>query len=205
MANGANDALVAALVARRTLETPHIIAAFARVDRGHFVPPSSKSAAYEDRPLPLAVGSTISQPTTVAIMLELLQPVGGDQVLDVGAGSGWTTALLAACVGPDGFVTGTEILPELVTTGQRRLTEFGITNATIKMATDIPGSADLSFDKILVSAAVPNVPNALLAQLAVGGTMVIPVGTSLQKIRRVTNERLETEVREGFLFVPLRV
>jgi protein-L-isoaspartate(D-aspartate) O-methyltransferase len=199
-----HDALVAQLVASQALVTPRIIDAFRAVDRADFVPPESSAQAYEDWPLRLAAGATISQPTTVAVMFELLQPGEGDTILDVGSGSGWTSALLAACVGPTGFVTGTEIIPELVEVGQQHLAKSHVTNAVIRLAEDQPGIPGKHFERILVSAAAREIPTVLLEQLVPGGTMVIPVQTSLQKITWISRDDIRTATFPGFFFVPLR-
>ncbi len=199
-----NDVLIARMIENKALKTPRLLEAFRKMDRGDFVPAASKADAYADRPLPLAVGATISQPTVVAIMLELLQPGQGDTILDIGSGSGWTTALLSACVGSGGSVTGTEIIPDLVAVGRENLARFGITNAAILPADDQLGLPGKLFNRILVSAAAREIPDGLVRQLTIGGTMVIPVGTSLHKVTRVSAENIQTEAREGFVFVPLR-
>jgi len=101
-------------VSNKTLQTPALIEAFQHVDRRDFVAPDYVDQAYLDRPLPIGHAQTISQPTTVAMMLELLQPQAGQEILDIGSGSGWTTALLGHVVGKDGSVLGLELLPKLV-------------------------------------------------------------------------------------------
>ena len=197
-----NETMVATLMATRTLITANIIRAFRNVDRSAFVPTDRKEVAYEDRPLRLAVGATISQPSTVAIMIELLQPIEHDRVLDIGSGSGWTTALLAECVGPEGSVIGTEIATALVAVGQRNVAS--IKHAAIIPATAQPGIPGEQFNKILVSAAVQAIPDTLIQQLRVGGTMVIPVRNALHKVVRVSEDDLHTTAYPGFIFVPLR-
>ena len=154
--------------------------------------------AYGDYPLPIGHGQTISQPYTVAYMLELLQPERGDRVLDVGSGSGWTAALLASIVGPDGRVWGTEIIPELVEFGRANLAKYNFKNATIERAAGLGLPEHAPYDKILVSAAADDVPDSLLDQLAPGGIMVIPIKTSVWKITHT-----EREEHPGFAFVPL--
>lgn len=171
--------LVRYLVFSGALRTPAIIAAFKRVDRADFVPEEYRSEAYEDYPLPIGFGQTISQPTTVAFMIELLDPRPGHIVLDIGAGSGWTSAILASLVGNAGYVTGTEVLPELVTYGRKNLAKYPFLNVSIIQARQELGIARNRFDRILVSAGATRFPDELLDQLSPEGKMVIPVGDSL--------------------------
>lgn len=116
-----NLQLVEHLKQRGVLKTPALVEAFRAVDRRSFVPEEFFFNAYEDHPLPIGHGQTISQPWTVAFMLERLQPQPGNRVLDIGSGSGWTTALLAHVVGAEGFVQGLELIDALVELGQQNL------------------------------------------------------------------------------------
>src|SRR3989338_7282497 len=109
-----HDELILYLQTSGVLKTPALLRAFRAVDRGQFVPLEDRAVAYVDAPLPIGHGQTISQPSTVAFMLERLQPAEGMRILDVGCGSGWTTALLSAVVGASGVVIGTERIAELV-------------------------------------------------------------------------------------------
>lgn len=171
------------------ITTDKIMQAFKKIDRKDFVPEPLKDQAYEDVPLAIGHNQTISQPTTVAIMLELLQPEG--EILDIGAGSGYTTALLSTM----GNTIGTEIIPELTRMGQHNIKKY---NATI-IHTDTLGIPEKKFDRILVNAAADKFPEELMDQLKQGGIMVIPVKNTLWK---VTHEG--KEVLEGFSFVPLQ-
>ena len=175
-----------------------------QVDRADFVRPVDLPDAYENMALSIGYGQTISQPFTVAFMLEKLQPVEGDRVLDIGSGSGWTTALLAQIVGNGGQVTGLEIIPELVEFGRKNLQKYNFRNTSIKQAKNgvlgIPGK---KFDRILVSAAATTLPEELIQQLKPGGTLVVPVRNSIFKITKSPNGGISLEEFPGFVFVPL--
>ncbi len=179
-------------------------AAFAACPREGFLPPEQRPLAALDRPLPIGWGQTNSQPSTVANMLRLLEVAPGMRVLDVGAGSGWSTALLARLVGPQGQVHGVERVPALATWGADNLAATGQPWAGIAAAE--PGvlglPAQAPFDRILVSAEPDTLPQALLDQLADGGLMVIPVAGTLLRVRR---HGAETQLSEhgGYRFVPL--
>ncbi len=202
MEHGSMKELVDSIIGRGYLQTPRIIEAFYGIDRRAFMPEGFEADAYLDVPLPIGEGQTISQPSTVAIMLELLQPQEGDRVLDVGSGSGWSTALLAAiCV--RGTVEGIERVPALVRFGQRNLQKSGVENATIEQSGALLGKPGREYDRILVSAAAKEVPEALLEQLKPGGVMVLPVRDSIYKISKDGSGKISTEVFWGFRFVPL--
>ena len=128
-----NLALVEKLISDEALRTPRIIDAFKKIDRADFVEVQYKDEAYGDYPLPIGHEQTISQPSTVAFMLELLQPATGNKVLDVGSGSGWTAALLAQIVGPEGRVFGFELVPELVKFGSENLAKYNFPHAEIQV------------------------------------------------------------------------
>ncbi len=200
-----NKELVEYLIKKGVLQNPHLIEAFKKVDRKDFVLPKFYEEAYNDYPLPIGFNQTISQPTTVAFMLELLEPKKGDKVLDVGSGSGYTTALLAHAVDSFGKVYGVEIVPGLVKFGRQNLQKYNLKNAQILQAQkDIFGLPDKApFDKILVSASAEEVPKELINQLDFEGTMVIPVGHSIYKIYKDSEGKLSTQEYYGFTFVPL--
>lgn len=192
------------LIAQKTLKTKQIIDAFRKVDRKDFVLPEYREEAYGDYPLPIGYGQTISQPTTVAIMLELLSPKKGDRILDVGSGSGWTTALLAHIVGPEGKLWGVEIIPELVIFGQNNLSKYAFPWAKIVPAgkkLGLPNRAP--FDSILISASAKELPNELVLQLKNGGTIVIPILDTLYKVHKLLNGKVKIQSFPGFSFVPL--
>ena len=185
------------------LRNPLIADAFEKVDRKDFVPKEYASQAYEDYPLPLGYGQTISQPTTVAFMLELLDPKEGHRILDVGSGSGFTTALLASIVGPSGSVIGVEILPNLLAQSKNNIASYSLPNVSLVQAGKEFGlPAQEPYDRILVSAAAEHFPEKLIEQLTQGGILVIPVRESIYKITR-TKEGHTKESCPGYLFVPL--
>lgn len=202
--NTGAQALIQSLRHQGVLRTRKVVNAFEEVDRKKFVLPENEPYAYSDRPLPIGHAQTISQPYTVAFMLELLELKEGQRVLDVGSGSGWTTALLAHIVGEKGQVFGTETIPDLVTLGQEHLARTAYTNASIQQAGAVLGlPKEAPFDRILVSAAAKEVPRELLSQLKDGGIMVLPIGNYLSKVTKVVEDNVEEERHEGFIFVPL--
>ena len=198
------DELVEHLKQTGILKTKAIEKAFRSIDRADFVSMKYKTDPYGDFPLPIGQGQTISQPYTVAFMLELLAPTKGERVLDVGSGSGWTTALLAQIVGESGEVFGVETIPELVSFGSENLVKYVFACARIVRAGREIGLPDKGpFDKILVSAAAESIPTKLVQQLRMGGVMVIPVQSAICKITRVSEDKKDVERHEGFAFVPL--
>jgi len=187
----------------RVLTTPTLKEAFRAIDRKNFVPDDYAVEAYEDYPLPIGFEQTISQPTTVAFMLELLDIKGGESVLDVGSGSGWTTALLAFMVGPQGNVIGIERIPELVIFGDANLKKCGISNAEIMTPEKGFGKKGKLFDRILVSAEAEALPDELVEQLKPGGVMVIPVKDAIIKVVKESKGTVTRKEFPGFMFVPL--
>jgi protein-L-isoaspartate(D-aspartate) O-methyltransferase len=176
------------------------------VDRRGFLPEGLRGRADEDGPLPIGGGQTNSQPRTVRNMLDLLEVAEGMTVLDVGAGSGWTTALLAHLVGSAGRVIGVEIDPHLAAWGAENLASRGAPWAEIHPAE--PGvlgwPATGPYDRILVSADAPSVPQALVDQLADDGVMVLPVNDVMLRVRRGRRGDAVTTEHGLYRFVPLR-
>jgi protein-L-isoaspartate(D-aspartate) O-methyltransferase len=151
-------------------------AALAKVERHRLVPPAQASAAYRNHPLPIGAGQTISQPYIVALSTDLLNPQPSDVVLDVGTGSGYQAAVLAEIVRQ---VYSIEIIESLGKTAAERLAEMGYKNVEVRIGDGYAGWPEKApFDGIVVTAAAPRVPAALLEQLKTGGRMVIPVGGS---------------------------
>lgn len=178
-------------------------AAFAATPRRDFLPPAVRGRAAFDGPLDIGSGQTGSQPRTVDDMLRLLDVRPGQRVLDVGAGSGWTTALLAHLVGPAGSVLGVELEPDLVDLGADNVAATGRRWASVRLATPgVLGDPDgAPYDRVLVSAMADELPEALVAQLADDGVLVVPVaGTML----RVSNPGAVVTEHGRYRFVPLR-
>lgn len=182
-----------------------VAAAFAAVPRADFLPADERGRAHHDGPISLGHGSTNSQPRTVAAMLDLLDVRRGQRVLDVGAGSGWTTVLLAELTGPDGSVLGLELEPEVARFGADNVARAGRSWAQLETATaGVFGDPDRApYDRILVSADAGELPHDLVAQLADGGRMVVPVrGVMTVVVRRA--DHVETSHHGHYSFVPLR-
>jgi protein-L-isoaspartate(D-aspartate) O-methyltransferase len=198
-----NKGLINSLLESGVLKTPNIIEAFESVDRKLFVPAEFSHEAYIDAPLSIGVGQTISQQWTVAFMLELLQAKKGDKILDIGSGSGWTTALLAYIVGKEGSVLGLERHEELMHLGSENLKNIGIKNAQIQKATESLGVKGEVFDAILVSASADEIPNELFLQLKIGARLVIPVQNSIYLFEKVSEDKVTHQEFKGFRFVPL--
>lgn len=199
--------LINDLISQGYLKTPRIISAFRRIKRVDFMPEDVKSRAEENIPIPIGFGQTISQPLTVAFMFELLQPQVGDNILDVGSGSGWTTSLLSEIVGPKGKVFGVEIVTELKNFGEKNASKYNFVKKGIAEFILGDGNWGLKehapYDRILVSASAEKIPAALESQLKVGGVLVIPVKESIWKIIRKENKKFERKEYPGFVFVPL--
>jgi protein-L-isoaspartate(D-aspartate) O-methyltransferase len=200
----ARQRMVDSQLRARGVSDARILNAMLQVPRHEFVHESLRDEAYDDHPLPIGDGQTISQPYVVAVMLEALQLTAPDTVLEIGTGSGYVSALLAQLAAQ---VFSIERHAELASNAGAILGRLGYKNVRIFTGDGtlgLPGHAP--FDAILVSAAALDVPSALLSQLGEGGRMVIPVGSSdsqqLQSIRKLNGEPV-TSVRDAVRFVPL--
>jgi len=201
-----NNSLVDKMVSEASLRKQCIIDAFRKVDRINFVPKNRFDEAYHDYPLPIGEGQTISQPTTVAIMTEALKPQRGMKILEIGAGSGYQAAILAEVVGSKGMVYTVERIAYLYEMAKKNLKRYR--NAKVILGDGSLGSPDYApFDRVMVTACAPGIPNPLVEQLKIGGMMVLPVGRNMlwQKlllVKKVKNG-IETEDLGPFVFVPL--
>lgn len=202
-------ALVEELCSAGTIRDPELRRAFLKVPREDFIPEQYRQASYQDTALPIGLGATISQPTTIAIMIEALGVEKGDKVLEVGSGSGYLIALLSEMVGGKGLVIGLEIISGLVMRSEETLKRLGYKNFKVVCADGSGGHADgAPYDSIIVSAAAPEVPRPLLEQLGVGAKLVIPVGAfffqRILSIQKMDGKRFEEEDLGPFMFVPLQ-
>ena len=174
----------------REIIDPLVLAAMRQVPRHEFVPAAERAHAYEDRPLPIGAGQTISQPYIVALMTQLAAVGPGSKVLEVGTGSGYQAAVLAAC---GAEVYSIEIVDALAKRAQHDLARLGIENVHVRSGDGYRGWPEVApFDAIVVTAAAPQVPPALLSQLRIGGRLVIPVGETWQAQTLQVHTRTET-------------
>ena len=181
-----------------------VLAAMSRVPRERFVPPESQQLAYVDSPLPIGLDQTISQPFIIALMTEALELTGREKVLEVGTGSGYQAAILAELAR---LVITVERLPALAESSRKVLDSLGYTNIEVRLAEKAIGwPAEAPYDAIMVTAGAPKTPPDLLAQLAIGGRMVIPVGSRyVQELCRITRGSKKNIVQDlgGCRFVSL--
>ncbi|MFH1392199.1 MAG: protein-L-isoaspartate(D-aspartate) O-methyltransferase [bacterium] len=188
--------LIDLLIRENYLKTPRIIKAFKKIDRADFVLEQFKKEAYANYPLSIGHNQTISQPATVAFMLELLEPKPGDKILDIGSGSGWQTALLAHIVKQ---VFAIERIPELKKFGEKNVAKYGFDNIKF-ICTDgsngLPEQAP--FDKIIIAASAEKMPEILRQQLTENGRLVLPIKNSIWLITKKSQQEFP-----GFVFVPL--
>jgi len=181
-----------------------VLAVMAHIPRECFVPPEEQLSAYEDMPLHIGLDQTISQPLIIAVMTEALELKGKEKVLEVGTGSGYQSAILAELAR---LVITVERLPSLAETARKTLNSLGYTNIEVHLAGETLGYQDKApYDAIMVTAAAPRIPDDLLKQLAIGGRMIIPVGSRyVQELYKITRRKKGDLVQDlgGCRFVPL--
>ena len=199
--------LIEDLIEEGWLKTPRIIEAFYKIKRVDFLPENLKDFAELNEALPIGWGQTISQPLVVAFMLELLDPKEGEKILDIGSGSGWTSALLGEIVREKGKVIAIDIIPELVEFGQKNVAKYNFLKKGIVKFFCADGTKgyekEAPFDKILVSASAKKCYSSWKKQLKVGGKIVAPIGTSIWLFIKKNESEFEEFEYPGFVFVPL--
>ena len=197
--------LIENLIRKGILKTPKIIDAFYKVDRMDFVLEESRYEAYSDRPLSIGFGQTISQPLTVAFMLELLQPQVGEKILDIGSGSAWQSCLLADIVGRNGKVFAIERIVEIYEFGKENSKKYNFKNLKFILGDGSRGyEKEAPYDKIIVAAAAfEKIPIELKKQLVNAGRLVIPVNNSIWLVVKKKNNKYTAKEFPGFAFVPL--
>ena len=188
----------------RRITNPRVLAAMRQIPRHFFIPPPYDRSAYDDNPLPIGNGQTISQPYIVALMTDLLNPGPGDRVLELGTGSGYQTAILAALAR---HVVTIERLPAVADLARSNLSRLGLPNIEMVVGDGTTGyPAGAPFNAILITAATPRIPSPLINQLTEGGRLVAPVGSrdhqELIRINRTGNQTVESR-HGGVRFVPL--
>jgi protein-L-isoaspartate(D-aspartate) O-methyltransferase len=197
------EAMVVQQIAGRGICDEKVLAAMKRVDRRLFVEPKNAARAFNDHPIPIGLGQTISQPYIVAFMTEALQLTANDRVLEIGTGCGYQTAILAEIAQE---VCTMEIIEDLGREAGNLLAQLGYVNLQTRIGDGRNGwSEKISFDKIIATAAPEQVPDALLRQLKIGGLLVMPVGTEEQELVRIRRSKKGIE-RESLLpvrFVPM--
>ncbi len=189
----------------RGVKDPRVLAAMEAVPRHLFVPEAQRAAAYDDRPLPIGAGQTISQPYIVAYMSELLELKGDEKVLEIGTGSGYQAAILGRLAAA---VYSIEIIDALHARAQRLIAQLGFTNIKLKVGDGFFGWQEQApFDVILITAAAPRIPPLLWRQLREGGQIVMPLGEPAQiqrlvRVRKIAGEQIVEPLSE-VIFVPL--
>jgi protein-L-isoaspartate(D-aspartate) O-methyltransferase len=175
--SGARVQMVKEQIEARGVKDENVLRILRTTPRHLFVPAGLRPQAYEDHPLPIGYGATISQPFIVAWMTELLQPAETHRVLEIGTGSGYQAAVLSRLVKS---VYTIEIVPELARSAAKRLAELGYNNVAVREGNGYAGWAEKApFDRVILTAAPEDIPKALLAQLAPGGRLVAPLGSGL--------------------------
>jgi protein-L-isoaspartate(D-aspartate) O-methyltransferase len=199
------ETMVRKQIEARGIRDDNILRAMGVIPRHLFVPPALESHAYDDQPLPIGYGATISQPFIVAWMTDLLQPMKTDRVLEIGTGSGYQAAVLSLLARE---VCTIEIVPELAHSAAKRLVELGYRNVIVRQGDGYQGWAERApFDRIILTAAPKDIPKPLLDQLIPGGRLVAPVGgsffQSLKVVDKTRSGALRVRSVGAVAFVPL--
>lgn len=187
----------------KVFENERVEEAFRAVDRKDFIGPDYESEAYEDYPVPIGHGANIPQPTTTAFMFELLDIHEGDHVLVIGSGSGWSSALAVELVGREGHVDAVDIVPELVALSKENLEKTGHDVSVFTAGGEIGLPEEGPFDRIISFASAPELPQGLLSQLKIGGTLVLPIEDTLYKIVKTSDFEYDDQAFPGFVFQSL--
>jgi len=190
----------------RGIRNADVLRAIRATPRHLFVPRAFQADAYDDHPLPIGYGATISQPYIVALMTELLDPIKQQRVLEIGTGSGYQAAVLAQLVSQ---VYTVEIVPELAESARKTLSALGYSNVFVRQGDGYEGwLAHAPFDRILVTAAPSEVPKALIEQLAIGGRLVAPIGSSWVQELIIVDKKPDGTVHRAsgpsVMFLPMR-
>ncbi len=203
------EEMIQSLKSRGYLKSSLVTDSFRNVPRERFVPEDLKEDAYADNPLPIGQGQTISAPSMIAIMLEVLEIEGGHKILEIGTGSGYNAALLAEITGQEGKVYTIERLERVAEKGRKNLEEMGYNNVEVVVGDGTKGySQEAPWDRILVTACAPEVPDTLVDQLDFGGRLAAPVGSyymsqTLLVVKKLEEGETEVEKHGGCAFVPL--
>ncbi len=202
------QALIDFWIKNKIVTNKRVIDAFKKVKREYFVLKEFRSDAYKDVPLPILKEQTISQPTTVVMMLDFIELKKGMKVLEIGTGSGYNAALMAEIVGPKGRIYTTETIEDLVDFAKKNLKKAKTTNVRVIHTDGSKGWPTAApYDRIICTAAAPKIPEVYIEQLKEGGIIVIPVGPLYGQVmikgKKVKN-KLETERLGDFMFVPLK-
>ncbi|MFC1780489.1 protein-L-isoaspartate(D-aspartate) O-methyltransferase [Patescibacteria group bacterium] len=197
--------LIKDLVRLGYLSTRRFIKAFRKFERKFFVPKSMAIYANANQPLPIGASQTISQPLTVAFMIELLEPKKNDKILEIGGGSGWQTAILSEIVGKRGHVYAFEIVESLAEFGRSNIERFKLDNVTFKHKDVSDGfKKEAPYDRIISGAGFKEIPQTLKEQLKIGGILVAPTqNNDIRKITRISDSEFKEEIFPGFVFVPI--
>jgi protein-L-isoaspartate(D-aspartate) O-methyltransferase len=212
------DELLQELKNSGVLKNPQVRKAFENIIREDFVLPEYQALAYQNHPLPIGFGQTISQPYTVAFMLDLLAPKKGEKILEIGAGSGWQTALLAYVISRErnqnekiknqnlGKIIAIERIPELVRMAKNNLAKYPQCQESAEVICadgSLGFKTQAPFDKIIAAASAREIPAAWKEQLKIGGRIVAPVNESIVTVDKISGDEYKTVEHQGFVFVPL--